>query len=437
MGARRSARRGGLRSPEAGRSRRRGRRQRGPPAASRAAAQETASAAAWTHRPIACRPRRGRAASTARSARRSRGWSRRDSAAGARGRARAARPCRATDDGAPARDGRAREPRHRRRRGRRSPASTGTLPRQSHVRRQRRCAALLGAAAGQRLQPESPRHASASSASRLFPIRPRRRAARGRRARGGPAAGCRAASTARAPGRSTRRERPAPTARRQAHQQTRKKPRARLRRAAARCERRRTTGAASPDHGEQLREQRIERSRDIGLPRVQRRDGLRQNGGHRRGRADSEERIHARQDLVEQDAEREDVGATISGLPANLLGRHVHRRPAHDACAALDGNAGLRRGDRHVCGSRVANPKSIALTCPSSPRMTLAGLNRDAPPGGGALHRAPRQSLRRRAGLRPAAAVRVGAAAPASRRARTPWRCTAGPQSRRLRRSNR
>ena len=51
----------------------------------------------------------------------------------------------------------------------------------------------------------------------------------------------------------------------------------------------------------------------------------------------------ARQHLVEHDAEREDVGAVIDGLPAHLLGRHVAHRAEHRARAGQRPRVGEQR----------------------------------------------------------------------------------------------
>ena len=66
------------------------------------------------------------------------------------------------------------------------------------------------------------------------------------------------------------------------------------------------------------------RRRDVG--RI-----LLEDGRHRFGCGVAMERAASREHLVEDAAEREDVGAMIAALPANLFGRHVADRAEHDA----------------------------------------------------------------------------------------------------------
>ena len=80
--------------------------------------------------------------------------------------------------------------------------------------------------------------------------------------------------------------------------------------------------------------------------------------------------------LVEQDAEREDVGAVVDRQPLRLLGRHVGDRP-HDAPVLGD-----RLRLAQWCGPSssgasprsLARPKSSTFTRPSAVSITFSGL---------------------------------------------------------------
>ena len=68
---------------------------------------------------------------------------------------------------------------------------------------------------------------------------------------------------------------------------------------------------------------------------------------HRFGGGVALERAASGEHLVEDAAQREDVGAMIAALPANLLGRHVTDRAEHDARFGRGRNRGrVRRRER-------------------------------------------------------------------------------------------
>ena len=93
------------------------------------------------------------------------------------------------------------------------------------------------------------------------------------------------------------------------------------------------TGTAAP--GVFSRQCRTMRSRpgDVLVRRGDVRRVFPQDRVHRLGGRVAAERALARQHLVEDRAEREDVGARVGGLAAHLLGRHVAERAQHDARA--------------------------------------------------------------------------------------------------------
>jgi hypothetical protein len=107
----------------------------------------------------------------------------------------------------------------------------------------------------------------------------------------------------------------------------------------------------------------------------------------------------AREHLVEDDAERVDVGALIEGRADRLLGRHVRD-------LALDGHVGVIVGDGRAQGVVAAGPgggagdaKSRIFTVPARLSMMLCGLmSRCTMPIG-----APKSSRRRCAWASPAA----------------------------------
>ena len=110
------------------------------------------------------------------------------------------------------------------------------------------------------------------------------------------------------------------------------------------------------------------------MPVVERRDRLAENGRKRGVDADADERVGSRDQLVEQNAEREDVGAAIRRLTADLFRRHVGGRALarRSSVAAIAIVAVWSTAS--VCGRRVASPKSMTLMWPSSVSITFAGL---------------------------------------------------------------
>ena len=92
-----------------------------------------------------------------------------------------------------------------------------------------------------------------------------------------------------------------------------------------------------------------------------------------RGGVAAVERPTARQHLVEDDAQREDIGACVDAFALRLLGRHVGRSPHRLAGTRrrLVGTSPTRSGSPSI---PFARPKSSTLIRPSSPTMTFAGL---------------------------------------------------------------
>ncbi len=104
-----------------------------------------------------------------------------------------------------------------------------------------------------------------------------------------------------------------------------------------------------------------------------RRDGLSQRADrrrlvakdcrHRLGSGSAVERAPASEHLVDDDAEREDIGAWIDHLAAHLFGRHVADRAHRDTGLGQQGRRLI--AGRQCGGLTSARPKSRTLTCPS------------------------------------------------------------------------
>ena len=94
---------------------------------------------------------------------------------------------------------------------------------------------------------------------------------------------------------------------------------------------------------EAVQDDPVERGRQRLAPLGGRRGVLLEDRVHRLDGRVALERAASRQHLVEHDAEREDVGAVIDGLPAHLLGRHVPHRAEHRARAGQRTRVGEQR----------------------------------------------------------------------------------------------
>ena len=116
---------------------------------------------------------------------------------------------------------------------------------------------------------------------------------------------------------------------------------------------------------EQSVDQRIERSRNRRQPLGEPPGRLAEDRVERRVDAPAGERVSAREQLVQQNAEREQVAAAIGRLASNLLRRHIGGRAAHDALFTRRDrdHAGLvdRVGSRQACGEAEVHDLDVAV----------------------------------------------------------------------------
>ena len=115
--------------------------------------------------------------------------------------------------------------------------------------------------------------------------------------------------------------------------------------------------------GERAGDDRLDAVGDLGTPRLHARHGSTQvllGDLDERGAAVGR---HAREAVVQQRAQRVDVGATVERAPLRLLGRDVVARAQHPA----------RVGQSRRSSTR-AMPKSVSLAWPSAVSSTLCGL---------------------------------------------------------------
>ena len=113
---------------------------------------------------------------------------------------------------------------------------------------------------------------------------------------------------------------------------------------------------------QRLPDDAVQFGRHIGSEGRQRRGLVLQNGGEHVARTPPGKRQLPRQQLVEHDTERPDIGAAIHLLASGLLGRHVRHRP----------HARSRRSSPAACASAPPSsvPGAVSLARPKSSTLT-------------------------------------------------------------------